>query len=137
MKRFEFIEHPADIGVRIRGKNFPDLLVSGARALEYMLEPVIPAENKPIGKNLNIAGTEEEILIGFLNELLFFATVRNLLFRKFLITIEHLKNGYRARIGMKGVRISGCLKEIKSATYHGLAVVKKRKMLEAVVIFDV
>ncbi|MBU0896652.1 MAG: archease, partial [Candidatus Omnitrophica bacterium] len=69
MENFEFIEHTADIGVRVYGKSLEDLFQNCAQTLFSLLIDHKPAE-KIEERIILEAETQEELLVTWLNELI-------------------------------------------------------------------
>ena len=92
----EHFEHGADIGVRGRGRTAGEAFEGAARALFLLLAEDlagIGAEaEQPVACE---GGTLEELLVVFLNELIFFAESRSLVFGSFEVKIEKASEFYR------------------------------------------
>ena len=136
-KDYEIIEHTADIGIRIRGKDLRELFVNAARA---MFDIISPARHKTsLHHKINIsvkADNSEELLVDWLNELLSLSAVKGLIFSDFKIN-KLDENSLEAVVSggdISGYRID---KEIKAATYHELRIEKIASGWQAEVIFDV
>jgi SHS2 domain-containing protein len=140
MKRYEFIEHTADIAIKIFGATYEELFVNAAYALFDLMVDEVPSNGT--GKDIALEmDTLEDLLIGWLNELisLFFA-------EKFLprtINIRLLRYNHQERIeaNLEGLDFDPYVNkiklEIKAATYHNVNIVKTSGGYEVVVIFDV
>ena len=77
---YEVFEHTADIGVRVFGRNFADLLKNAALALLSLIterESVRPVEEVAFEAE---AETGEELLIKMLSEILYIHQVRKMVF---------------------------------------------------------
>ena len=136
MKKFELIEHTADIGVKAYGKDLPELFANAAEGMFSIitdLKKVQTEEKYVIQKQAN---NKEELLISWLNELLFLFYTKEFLPKEFNIQIEDdtLKAEVRGRkYNSKEQEIT---REVKAATYHQLSIDKKAAW-EASIIFDV
>lgn len=138
MKKYEFIEHTADIGLKVYGKNKQELFINSALGLCDTIADVEKVESKKEEKIKVEAENIEELLVGWLSELLFKFDVDNMLYSKF--EIEHLKDNFvSARIyGEKADFDKHNLKtEIKAITYHGLEIRKEDGMWIVKIIFDI
>lgn len=139
MRKFEFIEHTADIGVRVYGKTLDDLFANAAGALFTILVETKPRSD--FSRNIILEGeTFEDLLVNWLNELIsaFFA-------EKFLpcrydlsVTQEHDRKVLKARLtGQEFDPYDNKInREIKAATYHNLKI-EYEKFYKAEIIFDV
>ncbi|MBE0477658.1 archease [Candidatus Aerophobetes bacterium] len=138
MPGYEFINHTADLGIKVRGKNLSELFANAAYALfDIILDisRVKPAQSRKI----KIPGGEiEDIFFEWMRELLSKFNIDALALKEF--TINKLdKTGLEAIV--KGEQVDASrhnLKtEIKAVTYHGLKIQKNNKLWEVQVIFDI
>jgi SHS2 domain-containing protein len=140
--RYKLIPHTADIGIRLNNKTIKGLLTDGALALFDILTHI--EKVKPLfQRRIFVEALDyDELLNGFLNELLMEFTVGNNLIRK--VKILSIEKGAR-RINLAAI-ISGEVYdperhkikiEIKAVTFHGLYVKKVKSGYQAEVIFDV
>lgn len=81
MKKYEFLDHKADLRVRAYGKNFEEATINSAYAIkEIILEKKLVKSLKE-KKTLKIKGkSKEEILHKFIEEIIFIFDSENLLF---------------------------------------------------------
>lgn len=141
MKKFEIIEHTADLGIRVYARTLEDLMKNAACALFSLMTDHRP--RKKIEEKIILEAEDyEELLVTWLNELL-----------SMFFTYKFLPSKYNIRITrddpqekvLEGVvfgeefdpyqnKIS---REIKAATYHNLKVEKTKKGYAAEIIFDV
>ena len=137
-KPYEVIEHTADIGIRVKAKSLKQLFVNAGLAIFDII-----AEKKPSFKakqekiNIRQRGENiEELLVNWLNELLFLTATREVVFTGF--RIKKIDAGLVEAVGTaatgKNYRINT---EIKAATYHKLKVSKTKSGWQAEVILDV
>ena len=139
-KPFEFLEHTADVAIRIHAKNEGDLFEIGARALYEILGPPIlvdPGAADAFPLELQ-AGTLEDLFHDWLAEILFQAQVRRCFFERFRfesLTSTHLKCvAERKKIDPEKTQVKI---EIKAVTYHHLRIEQTSEGLIATVIFDI
>jgi SHS2 domain-containing protein len=138
MKKYETFDHTADIGIRIFGKSHEDLFANAAYALFDLLTDLKKAEEK-ISKNISLTGDDpEDLLIRWLNELLFFWSTQGYLFKRFSFSrldptvlrgkaYGEIFDPMRHRIKL----------EIKAATYHQVEIRQNDDGWEGKVILDV
>ncbi len=144
MKSFDFFDHDSDVGVSIIADTLEELFVSSAEALFSLI-----AAKKSIGKNISfktdIAGdTIEELLVNWLNELIFGFETKEFYGQKFDLKIsDKMSNGekkYFLKADIAGEKIDlkkdEILHEVKSATYHQLKVEEKDGKHTVKIIFD-
>lgn len=140
MKKYEFIEHTADIGLRVYGKTLEALFKNAAVALFSLLAQCRSSKSRERIIELT-AATEEDLFVNWLNELIsifytykFLPCAYNILIedsQKTKILTANIKgqifSPYKNKVGM----------EIKAATYHNLKIERNRRGYKAEVIFDV
>jgi SHS2 domain-containing protein len=136
MKRFELVEHTADMGLAAYGKDLPEAFANAAYGMFSIivdLDGVKEVESRHIEINEEDA---ECLLFEWLNSLLYYFDVETLLFKRFEIR-EFEDNHLVARcFGEKYDPSRHQLKTgVKSATFHMLEVDKKNNRVQ--VIFDV
>ena len=137
MRKFEFVDHTGDLGIRVFGKNLPDLFRHAAEALFHV---ITDPETILARKSLKIAvkGHEpEELLISWLNEFIYLFDTRGLLFREFEFislnehSLEAVVRGEPYDENRHPIKTT-----VKSATYHQLQIRHKKGIWEAQVILD-
>lgn len=140
MENFEFIEHTADIGVRVYGKSLEDLFQNCAQTLLSLLIDHKPAE-KIEERIILEAETLEELLVTWLNELISLFYTYKFLPAEYDIAIEKDDKKKILRSVIKGEEFSPyenkMNREIKAATYHNLKIEKDSFGYKAEIIFDV
>jgi SHS2 domain-containing protein len=131
---YTVIDHTADIGLKITGMDMKDLFLEAARAIVIEIGASAASSEKTL--TIDVDGYDyEDLLVLFLNELLFEIQTRNFRVSGFDI-ISLLKTNIR--VSVKGTHSSKPLKNnIKAATYHNLDIIRKRSGYETTIIFDV
>ena len=131
---YTVIDHTADIGLKITGMDMKDLFLEAAKALVIEIGAETVSSEKTI--TIDVEGYDyEDLLVLFLNELLFETQTRNFRVSGFDI-ISLIKTNIR--VSVKGTHSSEPLKvNIKAATYHNLDIVRKPGAYETTIIFDV
>ena len=135
-KSFEVIDHTADIGIAAYGTNLKEAFANAALAL-FSLMAELENVNETYHQELEItADDEEDLLVRWLNELIYLFDVEMLLFKRFDI-IDFDGRGLKAMCyGEKCDPSRHHMKTgVKAATYHMLKVDKKKNQVQ--VIFDV
>ena len=80
---FDLLEHPADIGFRVRGATLEELFANGAYALLSIV--LDPSDIRPI-QSISISATcadRESLLVNWLNEVLYHVDGRRMAFEAF------------------------------------------------------
>ncbi len=140
MKRFEIVEHTADVGILAYGKTLPELFENSAFGMFSILVDGLVEKVKIVEKlNIKVDGIDyESLLINFLNELVFLFSARKMLFVDFKIGSF---GEYFLEASISGEKIDTSLHklnfEIKSATYHNLKIEKVADGWRCQIIFDV
>ena len=130
---FERIEHTADLAIRVWGRDLPDLFANAAAALFAMMaEP--PAGVDLTHELIVEAGDIEELLVDWLNELIFLHEVHGETYSRFEIT-AFTPESLRAIV--YGGATARKTRSIKAATFHELTISEDENGAEARIVFDV
>jgi len=137
---FEFIEHTADLGLRVIGKTSEDLFKNYAVILFSLLTDYQP--KKIINKKITLhAQSLAELLVDWLNELLSIFFADNFLPKEYNLEISDDKGGKVLQAEIEGEEFdfenNQLKREIKAATYHDLKVEENDRGYVGEVIFDV
>jgi len=138
--KFEFIEHTADLGLRVRGKTSEDLFRNYALILFSLLTDY--QSKKIISRKITLQAQDlAELLVDWLNELLSIFFADGFLPSECNLKISDDKGGRILQAEIKGEKIDfrsiELKREIKAATYHDLKVEETDKGYAGEVIFDV
>ncbi|MEW6009497.1 MAG: archease [Candidatus Omnitrophota bacterium] len=141
MKKYELIDHTADIGIKAYGKDLKELFANAAVAMFEIIATRSPSHQvtKSSAKKINIekeADKLEDLLVSWLDELLYLFSTKNIVFNKFDIKEldeKHIK-ATASGLDSKNYKLKT---EIKAVTYHMLETKCKSGYCEASVIFDV
>jgi SHS2 domain-containing protein len=136
MKKFELIEHTADIGINAYGKNLAEAFANAAYGMFSIIAElgnIKEAEMRRVEVN---ADDIEGLLFEWLNDLLYYFDVEMLIFKRFEV-MEFTDTRLMAECyGEKYDAACHQIKTgVKSATYHTLEV--NRKHNRVTVIFDI
>ncbi len=139
-KGYKIIEHTADIGVMVEGKDLAELFVSAARAMfAIMAEPKDRSSRteKPTKHFIDLqADSLEDLFISWLNELLSLSAVHYRYFSDFKVDSVSETELRASAIGLD-IHAYRVNMEIKAATFHELSLTKSPAGYKAKVIFDV
>ncbi|MCD6363325.1 MAG: archease [Synergistetes bacterium] len=135
----EIVEHTADVGIKIRAETLEDLFKEAAKGLSRLMfsfrgkEPLITEE-----VTIEIEAEDvEELLVTWLNELIYLFESRELAFIDFEF-IEFSHGRLKAKVKCAQISLENVACYVKAATYHGLFVKREKDgWYEATVIFDV
>jgi SHS2 domain-containing protein len=127
------VEHTADWGLEVWAPDLPSLMEEAARGM-FELMGVVVSEESRCHRQLEIgADDREQLLVSFLEELLFIAEAEGLAFDGFLLKL--VDANLLARL--EGGFIVSRTKEIKAVTYHNLKISESKRGLKTNIIFDV
>lgn len=136
MKKFDIIDHTADIGIVAYGAELKEAFVNAAYAM-FSLMADLEEVNQTVSHEIEVeAEDRESLLVRWLNELLYVFDVERIIFSGFEITDfsdTHLKaRGYGEPIDMTRHSLKT---GVKAATYHMLEI-EKNDGYKAQVLFD-
>jgi len=138
MKKYEIIEHTADVGIKAFGENLAESFENAAKAMFDIITDNSKIDN--VGQyNIQLKSTDlEQLLVDWLSELLFLNSANNLVLGFFEIQINEEHNSINARIfGEKFNQSKHNIGvEIKAVTYHMLKV-NNSYPFSAQVLFDI
>ncbi len=136
-KRFEVIEHTADVGIAAYGSDLKEAFANAAYALFSLM-----VDLKQVGDTLCreveiTAENQEDLIVAWLNELIYLFEVESILFKRFRVdelTETRLKSrcyGQAIDLLRHNIRMG-----VKAATYHMLKV-EKDNGFRVQVLFDI
>jgi SHS2 domain-containing protein len=135
--RFEFVDHTGDLGVRVFGESLPRLFEQAAHALTFILTDPETIRTSETRKLLLEANTDEELLITWLNELVYLFDTEGLLFRAYDVLSVHDQRLEALAQGEIYAESRHPIKTaVKAATYHQLKIEHHEGVWTAQVIFD-
>lgn len=137
-KRYEQFPHTADIGMRVFGRDMKELFQNAAFA---MFDTLADLEGlKPtIDRSFTLkADSPEELLVTWLDELLYVFYTKEIIFCRFEVTEITDKSITATAFGRPAGANRNRLKtEIKAATYSDLKIDKTNDGYKVEIIFDV
>ena len=137
MARFEVVDHTADIGLIAYGSTLEEVFVNAAYGMFSLIAELDQVEERIHREIETEAPDQGELLVTWLNELLYFFDAESLLFRRFEILrldrtwLEARAFGERVDPSRHKVKTA-----VKAATYH-LLKLEEGDGLRAQIIFDV
>jgi SHS2 domain-containing protein len=136
-KRFEVLDHTADIGLIIYGRDLKALFENGGEALFHLITDLKRVRGR-VEKRVVIREKELKLLmVAWLNELLYFHDTQNLLFSEFEVGsvgndgLSALAKGEPFQEGTHVIKT-----QVKAVTYHQVEVRKENRGWRAQVILD-
>ncbi|RME42840.1 MAG: bifunctional riboflavin kinase/FAD synthetase [Chloroflexi bacterium] len=134
---FEEIEHTADIGLRVRGKDLADLFVNAARGMWTLIVPDIGSVKPVVTREIELEAMDLEVLlVDWLSELLYLHETEHEAYSQFVI---HEISPTHLRAEARGGPLNGhtLRKHIKAVTFNDLSIEKTADGYTATVVFDV
>jgi SHS2 domain-containing protein len=131
-------EHQADLGLEITAPDGPGLFVEAGLAFFETVCDLERVAERDVYKLAGNAASVEELLVGWLNDLVFLFEADAVVCRR-MVFREWSRTSYRAELHGEPAdperhRVRAL---VKAATYHGLAVVQDEDGWRARVILDV
>ncbi len=138
MKRYEQIPHTADLAARIYGQDMTELYRNAAYAMFDMMADLDGVTGVETVKVKAKAPDNESLIIAWLNEVLYLAYERELVFCDFDVKVL-AETRVEAEVKGQGLKVKeGVMHtEIKAATYHDLEIKKREHGYEVTIVFDV
>ncbi|RLD16862.1 MAG: hypothetical protein DRI36_05055 [Caldiserica bacterium] len=131
----EEIKHTADIGLRVTGNSIEEIFSEAAKGVvNVAIEGKVEGEEEIHSFEFN-GDTKEDLLVEWLNEVIYFLYEKGLVFKNLKKIIFEDKNVMIEAEFLKPENINYSI-EVKSATYHNLKIEEKGNGFEATVIFD-
>ena len=126
MKPYEYVEHTADMGLRVNGKNLSELLTNAAQGLFETIAVVETIDESNSVEIYLTAESVEDLFVAWLDELIFQHETKEIFFKRAAVQqcseteVSATVYGEPANFDKHEVYT-----EIKSVTYHQLQVVQK------------
>ncbi|HSV31875.1 MAG TPA: archease [Atribacteraceae bacterium] len=138
MKSFEILDHTADIGIVARGRDLKELFANAARGM-FSVMTDLDRVNGGFDLEVSVEGNDyEDLLVTWLNELLYVYEVKSAILGNFLIT-DLGRHSLKALVRGEPIdlRKHTINREIKACTYYEARVGKNAEgFWEAQVYFD-
>ncbi len=152
-KEFEIAEHVSDVKLKVFGSSLEELFVNAARGMFSFIsqnKKYNPETKQDVSISLPPGTTREDLLLAWLEKLLFYHETKNLLFFEFKIhslfvseNIINKKTGSALKASLYGEYIDlkkhEILIHIKGPTYHDFQITydKSTKIFKAEIVFDI
>ncbi|MFQ6116290.1 MAG: archease [bacterium] len=137
LPKYRQIDHTADVGIKVYGRNLAELYANAALGLFEIISN-LEKVNPNIERTIQVEATDQEtLLVNWLSELNYLFFTEGEIYKEFQIEeITDMK--LLARV--KGEKIDydqhEIFTEVKAVTYHQLYIKQTAQGLEAQVIFD-
>ena len=133
-RKFEEIEHTADLALMVYGRDVKELFANAAQGMfALMAEPSL--EGPACQREISLEAPDyESLLVDWLNELIYLHEVEGETYYQF--AIETLSPA-KLKAHVTGGSTKSKTKAIKAATFHELAIKETANGLVATIVFDV
>ena len=126
MKPYEYLEHTADMGLVVRGRNLSELLTNAAQGL-FETIAVVDTVDETVSIEIHLtAESVEELFVAWLDELIYRHETEEIFFKRAAVQrcseTEMSATVYGEPVNFDKHEV---YTEIKSVTYHQLQVVQK------------
>ncbi len=137
MKRFEILDHTADIGIVVYGEDLKALFENAGEAFFHLITDLRKVRRR-MERRVNLGGESlDRLMVDWLSELLYLHDVENLLFKGFEVDSIG-QDGLRATVKgepfQEGVHVIKT--GVKAVTYHQIEVRQEKRGWRAQVILD-
>lgn len=135
--KYKLIDHTGDVGVEVSGKTREELFGNAAYALFDIItdaERIAPSSVRDINLEANDL---DQLLVVWLNELLYLFDTERWLFGSFKIdALSERKIRSRAEGEKFDTERHPIKTEVKAVTYHGLKIEEKEGLWKTQIVFD-
>lgn len=132
---YELLDHTTDLRIRVYGKSFEDLMSNAGHAIADLILPDVKRSDRI--HSFKVSGSsKEQILVRFLNELIYLIQTEYVVYREFDISekdCEYSVNCTGSTIGTSDFPEY----DLKGATYHDLSVEFVNGRFMAEIIIDI
>jgi SHS2 domain-containing protein len=141
MKRFEWVEHPSDIGFRAYGRDLAGAFENAALALfEVMVDTKKVNPRQEIKVELE-AEDEGALLYDWLDRLIYFHDSENIVMSKFKVKISRTKDGFKLSAQAWGERFDPKKHpertDVKAMTYHMMEIKHEKNRCSVQAVVDI
>lgn len=138
MKRYQFFDHTADIGIYVFGRSLPELFENAGFALFDIITDIETVREREKRSFSLQRDSLDELLVEWMGRLLFTSSTELFLFRRFhVLRID----GESLQAEAWGEPLQDALHtiktEVKAVTYHNLKVYEEQGLWHATVVLDI
>jgi len=138
---YAFVDRTADVAADLTGTILSELFVSAAQALTATITDIEQVRVLETGDVRLEAGSLDDLLVDWLNELLYRFEVQNLLVHGAVVKVEQRDGRWHLTAVISGDRFDSSRHSsrvlVKGATYHGLRVARDGDTWRARIVFDI
>jgi SHS2 domain-containing protein len=138
MKRYEFFDHTADIGLHVFGRSLPELFENAGFALFDIITDIKTVQERQQRSFALQRDSLDELLAEWLGGLLFISAAELFLCRRFHVSRIDGKSLQAEAWGEPLQEPRHVIKtEVKAVTYHNLRVYEEQGLWHAIVVLDI
>jgi SHS2 domain-containing protein len=141
MKRFEWVEHPSDIGFRAYGRDLAEAFENAALALFEVMVDTSKVEPREEVKVELEAEDEGALLYDWLDRLIYLHDSTNMVMSKFKVTISRIKDGFKLDAQAWGERFDPKKHPektaVKAMTYHMMEIRRQKNRCSVQAVVDI
>jgi len=141
MKRFEWVEHPSDIGFRAYGRDLAGAFENAALALFEVMVDTSKVEPREEVKVELEAEDEGALLYDWLDRMLYFRDARAMVMSKFKVGISKTKGGLKLDAQAWGERFDPTKHSertaVKAMTYHMMEIKREKNRCSVQAVVDI
>jgi SHS2 domain-containing protein len=138
MKRYEFFDHTADIGIHVFGRSLPELFENAGFALFDIITDIETVREREMRSFALQRDSLDELLVEWLGNLLFINATELFLFRRFhVMQIDGESLQAEAWGEPLQDEVHTIKAEVKAVTYHKLEVYEEQGLWHATVVLDI
>jgi len=135
MKKFELLEHKADLKIKVFGQDLAELFINAGLVIAEQQNPAVKNQPPEKWESIKINSPDlNSLLVDWLNEILSRSDLSQKVYTNFQIE-ELTDNDLRAKIA--GQKVVQKQIDIKAATYHGLDIKQINNHWQVIIIFDI
>jgi SHS2 domain-containing protein len=137
IKQFEQVDISGDVGIKVWGQDLEELFENAAIGMAELITDVSAVPESESREVHVVAESNEDLLVQWLNELVFLFDTYNYVGKSFSLSIINKKLKAVISGGTFDPSTNESRLLIKAATYHDLSLSKTNTHWEATIIFDI
>ncbi len=135
MKKYEVLEHVADLKIRVFGKTKKELFANMLLAMTESMKAELLAPKEEVRREIKVKSLDlSALLVDFLSEVLYLTQVNKEAYKDIKFKEFEDKELQGDLLGQKVERFG---EDIKGVTYHGLEIKKVNDHWETTILFDI
>ncbi|OGY42079.1 MAG: hypothetical protein A2Y82_02320 [Candidatus Buchananbacteria bacterium RBG_13_36_9] len=146
MKKYQNLEHTADLKIRAFGQTKEEVFVNMAVGMfENICDKKAVLKDQPVKREIKVKANDlPGLLVEFLNELVTLIDINNEIYTDYRLQISRLRSSssggqadYRLQGVIRGYKVKGLKMDVKAVTYNELKIEEKKGKWAAEVVFDI